>query len=124
MTTTPSYWKHLSSLIGEDRRREKRILLTYPIEVFGFSSNGRFFAERTSTLNISSAGCRFYLKAKVEPGAVVAIRLACSNIPTAQNRALLYQVIWVEPCEAGCEIGAYRLQPGNLWQVQFPEPNS
>lgn len=124
MNTVPSYWKHLNSLIGEDRRREKRILLTYPIEVFGFRTSGQFFVERTSTLNISSAGCRFPLKAKVEPGAVVAIRLASKNARGPANRAVLYQVIWVEPREGGCEIGAYRLQPGNLWQVQFPDPNS
>ncbi len=121
MATTPSYWKQLSSLVGEDRRKAKRILLTYPIEVYGFGPSGQFFTERTTTLNVSADGCRFRLKAEVEPGAVVAIRLAGKNSLPLQNDALLYQVMWIEPVEQGREIGAYRLQPGNLWQVHFPD---
>ncbi|MCL6565942.1 MAG: PilZ domain-containing protein [Acidobacteriia bacterium] len=119
--TTASYWKHLSSLIGEDRRKEKRVLLVYPIEVHGFDRYGKFFSERTTTSNISADGCRFRLQAEVEPGTVVAIRVIHTRADARTCRALLYQIVWTEPQETGWEAGACKLQEGDLWQVVFPE---
>lgn len=126
--TTASYWKHLSSLIGEDRRKEKRVLLVYPIEVHGFDRHGNFFSERTATSNISADGCRFRLQAEVEPGTVVAIRVVQTRVGTrarpdqiGARRALLYQIVWTEPQETGWEAGACKLQDGDLWQVVFPD---
>ncbi len=126
--TTASYWKYLNSLIGEDRRKEKRVLLVYPIEVHGFDRHGNFFSERTTTSNISAGGCRFRLQAEVEPGTVVAIRVVQTRVgararpePVEVSRALLYQIVWTEPQETGWEAGAFKLQEGDLWQVVFPE---
>jgi hypothetical protein len=119
--TTASYWKHLSRLIGDDRRKEKRALLVYPIEVHGFDRHGKFFSERTATSNISAEGCRFHLQAEVEPGTLVAVSVVRSQASAPATRALLYQIVWTEPQETGWEAGACKLQEGDLWQVVFPE---
>ncbi|MCL6482490.1 MAG: PilZ domain-containing protein [Firmicutes bacterium] len=119
--TTASYWKYLSRLVGEDRRKEKRVLLVYPIEVHGFDRHGKFFCERTTTSNISAEGCRFHLQAEVELGAIVAVSVLRSQASAPATRALLYQIVWTEPQENGREAGACKLQEGDLWQVVFPE---
>jgi hypothetical protein len=59
-----------------ERRREARYPLQLPIEVSGFDSHGRFFAECTDTCDVSDHGCRFALRQEVRKDAVVAIRQA------------------------------------------------
>ena len=49
-------WELLSREVMQDRRKGKRVCLTFPIEVSGFDRSGRLFSERTVTQDISEAG--------------------------------------------------------------------
>ena len=51
------------------------IPIEFSMEVSGFDHAGRFFTERTSTVDASFCGCKFHLRTPVEKGTVVAIRL-------------------------------------------------
>lgn len=120
-TTTASYWEQLNEMIGEDRRREKRLSLAVPIEVHGFDSNGRFFVTRTVTHNISEGGCCLLLEGEPEPGGVLAIRVIQNDGQLHPQKPLLFQVAWIEAEEGHWLIGARKLQPDNIWHVAFPK---
>ena len=116
-------WQQLSEEASKDRRRERRIHLAFPIEVSGFDINGRYFAERTATSDVSQGGCRFPLQTEVGRGTVVAIKLVSRESGAAQpGRPLLFQVAWVAQEEEGWTLGASNLQRENLWCVAFPPP--
>ncbi len=116
-------WQQLSEEASKDRRRERRIHLAFPIEVSGFDINGRYFAERTATSDVSQSGCRFPLQTEVGRGTVVAIKLVSREPGSAQpGRPLLFQVVWVARGEKGWTLGASNLQRENLWCVAFPSP--
>lgn len=106
---------------GDDRRRCKRLALTYQIEVSGFDRTGQLFRDRVTTLDVSEQGCKFSLSHEIECGDVVAIRLAERNGSRRDNRKpLLFEIIWVEPNPCGWIIGAAKLQPENIWHIAFP----
>jgi hypothetical protein len=119
ITKTP-YWEELNSLIGEDRRRERRIPLTFPVEVNGFDRQGRYFSERTTTTDVSEWGCRLQLAAEVEPGTVVALRIVSRSPEKGVRRALLFQIVWVEWGDGSSSVGAAKLQTENIWNMAFP----
>ncbi len=48
-----------SELVARLERRQWRESLRVPVEVSGFDSRGRFFTERTSTLDVSDSGYFF-----------------------------------------------------------------
>ncbi len=58
-----------------ERRREWRESRHVPVEVSGFDAHGRFFTERTSTLDVSDSGCCFLLNAEIEKDSVVSVRV-------------------------------------------------
>lgn len=107
--------------VGQDRRGEGRRPLDLPIEVFGFDSQGRFFAEPTVTLNISDTGCRFKINRECEPNAVVAIKLLANSSQPSTEGALLYQIVWARQEGNGWVYGAAQLQKGTPWGAVFPE---
>lgn len=116
-------WKHLSEEASKDRRRERRIRLTFPIEVSGFDRSGRYFSERTLTSDVSQSGCRFHLKSEVECSTVVAIKLVTRETGMPRSgRPLLFQVVRAACEKDGWSVGASSLQPENLWCVAFPSP--
>jgi hypothetical protein len=119
ITKTP-YWEELNTMIGEDRRKERRIPLTFPVEVNGFDRQGRYFSERTATTDVSEWGCRLQLAADVEPGTVVALRIVARGANGGVRRALLFQIVWVEFTEGVNMVGAAKLQPENIWNMDFP----
>lgn len=118
-TKTP-YWEELNSMIGEDRRKERRIPLTFPVEVNGFDRQGRYFSERTATTDVSEWGCRLQLVAEVEPGTVVALRIVSRAPDSGVRRALLFQIVWVEWSDGLNAVGAAKLQSENIWNMAFP----
>src|SRR5713226_2833225 len=111
-------WEALSEEASQDRRKGKRIPLSYRIEVTGFDRAGRLFAEHTTTSNISEEGCRFVVKTPLQRGDVVAIKLM-SREPSLppQNRSLLFQVAWIAREQDGWAVGALKLQPENIWHT-------
>ncbi len=114
-------WEELSVEANRDTRREKRVLLVFPIEVCGFNLLGEFFAERTSTDDISESGCQFRLHAELQSGSIVAIRLTTrKGIPFPAHKPRLFQVAWVSREGDSWATGARKLQPGNIWPMAFP----
>jgi hypothetical protein len=114
-------WEELSNEASQDRRSERRILLSCPIEVSGFNNKGEFFTERTTTADISESGCRFQVKAQVETGAILALKLISRhNSETLPKRPFLYEVARVTPERDGWTLGVVKLQPESIWCVLFP----
>jgi hypothetical protein len=114
-------WAELTKLVMEDRRRSKRVPLVFPIEVSGFDCSGRHFSKTAKTCDISEAGCRFQIKAQIEPGEVVAIQLiARSNDQAPAGKAVLFQIVWVSRHPDCWEVGALKLQPESIWHMSFP----
>jgi hypothetical protein len=106
---------------GPERRREPRKPLALPIGVSGFDRNGRFFTERTATLDVSSLGCRFPLRAELGKDSVVAIRLLrTGDSLESDSPPVLFRLAWVTQTEQGWTLGAEQLQPDQPWSVHFP----
>ena len=114
-------WETLSQEALQDRRRGKRVPLTYSIEVSGFDRGGRLFTERTSTWDVSEDGCCFRVKTPLQRGDVVAINLVSrQHADRAVNRSLLFQIMWTAQERDGWNAGAMKLQPESIWHATFP----
>jgi hypothetical protein len=86
-----------------------------------FNNKGEFFTERTTTADISESGCRFQVKAQVETGGILALKLISRhNSETLTNRPFLYEVARVAPAREGWTLGVVKLQPESIWSVLFP----
>jgi hypothetical protein len=104
------------SIALQDRRRESRALIVYPIEVSGFDRFGRFHTELTKTRDVSLMGCSFYLHMEVEKGLVLALRVvhpkgACEG----GSGTVLFHVVRVRPRPDGYSVGVLRLAPESPW---------
>ncbi len=114
-------WEQLSAEASDDRRREKRIRLVFPIEVCGFGRKGQFFIEQTATADVSQNGCSFSLKTEVDRGAFVALKLIKRNSAESNTeRPLLFEIARMNPIVNGWVLGAKKLQPENPWCIAFP----
>jgi hypothetical protein len=110
---------------GPNRRKSKRVTISFPIEVSGFDEAGRMFRERAVTNDVSEHGCRFDLMRELKGGEVVAIQLGSrSGQRSDKSRPLLFEVAWVNPSVHGWTVGALKLQPDNLWHLVFPANKS
>jgi hypothetical protein len=119
----PTNWGELSTEASHDRRKERRIPLAFPIEVSGFDTNGKFFAERSVTMDISENGCKFQLKSQVERSSVLALKVFHRNgSGSFPERPLLFRVARVIQEDDGWTLGAVKLQPESIWCVAFPSP--
>lgn len=115
-------WEELSQEAQKDRRKGKRLPLTFPIAVSGFVKNGRMFGEATKTTDVSELGCRFTLKTPVASGDIVAIKLLSRRDgATPATAPLLFRIVWVHRDGNLWNVGAFKLQPENIWHVAFPE---
>ncbi len=121
MRTWMDWASVLVAEVAQDWRREGRSPLALPIEVFGFDTQGRFFAEPTLTLNISDTGCSFKLTRESEPNAVVAIKLLANGSQPPPDRGLLFQVVWVRREDGGWVYGAAQLQKETPWGDLHPD---
>ena len=115
-------WKELSEEANADRRREKRINLTFSIELFGFNSANHYFTERSVTINVSKSGCQFRLKNQLNEKTVVAIRVAPPEGSQAlPQKPVLFLISWVKQAGDKWAVGATTLQPENIWPIAVPE---
>lgn len=118
-------WEELSREVQEDRRKHKRVTLTFPVEVTGFDINRQLFCERTVTQDISASGCRFLLNRRIARGDVVAIRLlGCERENTQPGRPLLFNVIWVAHQDNAWVAGALMVQREKFWHMEFPDKDN
>lgn len=118
-----SHWEELSEEARRDRRLERRVNLSFPIEIFGFNKSNHYFTERAVTINVSQGGCGFHIKTEVDPRTVVAIRLVSrEGGQPFPHRPVLFMISWVKKTGKHCwAVGAAKLQPENLWQIAIPE---
>jgi hypothetical protein len=103
---------------GKERRRTRRVRLSFQIEVSGRDRAGHLFHEAAVTTDVNEDGCRFDLVRQLQRGDVVGIRvLGREGKP---GKLALFEVVWAKPSERGWTVGAVRLQPVNVWNVHFP----
>lgn len=107
-----------------ERRLEWRESRRVSIEVSGFDTRGRFFTERTSTLDVSDSGCSFLLNAEVEKNKAVSVRVVRRrNGLVLDDPPVLFRVIWtrfIYPGRPKWTVAGAKLQPVKLWTVGFP----
>ncbi|MFZ0211446.1 MAG: PilZ domain-containing protein [Candidatus Acidiferrales bacterium] len=115
-------WEELGIEASQDRRSETRLPLAVSVEVSGFDLAGRFFSERTKTVDISESGCSFHLKNDIARGSIVGIRIKSeAEDGSALRRPLLYQVARSEHVQSDWIVGAAKLQPESIWLAFFPK---
>ncbi|HVN08451.1 MAG TPA: PilZ domain-containing protein [Patescibacteria group bacterium] len=119
--TQASPWDELTAEAQRDRRREPRLKLPYPIEVYGFDRAGHYFSERTVTLNVSPGGCMLDLKHHPEERGVLAIRrTARDGTRMAEHKPMLFLVCWTQRLGRRWAVGASKLQTGDFWGLSTP----
>jgi len=116
-------WEELGIQASQDRRHEPRLPLSVAIEVSGLDPNGKFFCQRTRTVDVSESGCSFQLKNGVERGSVVAIRVSTTaKDEVANKKPFLYQVARSERQTDSWIVGAAKLQRESIWFAVFRKP--
>ena len=116
VTETLTNWDELSAETKNERRRQPRVAVKYPIEVCGFSRYGRYFTERTFTMDVSDGGRRLRLRHEVEKGSVVAIRVITRRHGQESDaRPVLFHVNWFLPMTTNWTLGVSKLQSGAPW---------
>jgi len=115
----------LVSAARPERRAEHRETRSVPVEISGFDARGRFFTERTKTLDVSESGCRLELRAEVEKHSAISVRvIRRRNGMMMDDPPVLFRVVWVRHTNPGWMIAGAKLQPVQLWTVGFPvEPS-
>ena len=95
------------------RRREPRVDVRLPVEVYGTDADGFPFLQFVNTHNISPEGARLCgLKPRLELGAVVGVR--------CYEKEGHFRVVWTHKSGSGFyEIGIHNLTPGNaIWNLE------
>ncbi|HTQ85971.1 MAG TPA: PilZ domain-containing protein [Candidatus Solibacter sp.] len=117
-------WDEMTAEAQRDRRREPRLKLPYPVEVYGFDRSGQYFSERTVTLNVSAGGCMLDVKHQPEEQGVLAIRrITRDGTRMADHKPMLFLVCWTERSGRRWAVGVSKLQPGDIWGLSMPQDN-
>jgi c-di-GMP-binding flagellar brake protein YcgR len=104
-----------------DRRREKRVNLTFSIAISTFPRNADLKNERTRTIDISERGCRFATHLPLERGNVVMIGLLGPDEKnTTQEKLGRFEVMWTTKQPNVRIVGARQTEGDSLWGVSFP----
>lgn len=120
--TQLSNWDELTAEAQRDRRREPRLKLPYPVEVYGFDRSGQYFSERTVTVNVSSGGCMLDVKHEPEQQGVLALRrIARDGSRTPEQKPVLFLVCWTQKVGRRWMVGVSKLQPGDIWGLTMPQ---
>jgi c-di-GMP-binding flagellar brake protein YcgR len=110
-----------NEVTAADRRREKRVNLTFSIAISTFSRDADLIAERTRTIDISENGCRFATRLPLERGNVLAIALVGLDEKTiAQEKSRRFEVMWTAEHSNVRIVGARQTDGDTLWNVSFP----
>ena len=116
------HWDELTAEAQRDRRREPRLTLPYPVEVFGFDRAGHYFSERTVTLNVSPCGCMLDLKHHPEEQGVMAIRrTARDGTRVPEHKPMLFLVCWTQRLGRRWAVGVSKLQSGDFWGLSMSQ---
>ncbi len=117
-------WEEISAEARRDRRREPRLKLPFPVEVYGFDHHGLYFMERTATLNVSPSGCMLELKHQPDEKGVLAIRrVSREGTRLEGHKPVLFEVCWAHRSGRRWFVGACKLQSGDVWGLSSPSNN-
>jgi hypothetical protein len=108
----------------QERRRSRRILLSFHVEVSGIGINGVPYCDHAAASDVSDRGCQIHLTREVQAGDLLTIRVVRrGELDHEQEAPFLYQTVWVEPSESGngWVVGLMALEPGNPWRIHFPQ---
>ena len=104
-----------------ERRRCKRIPLTFDVELSGIGLNGVPYCDHAAASDVSDRGCQLHLAREVQPGDLLSIRVVWrKDAGVEQEAPFLYQAVWVESSAGGWIAGLAALEPGNPWRMTFP----
>jgi len=120
--TQTESWDELAAEAQRDRRREPRLKLPYPVEVYGFDRSGLYFTERTVTMNVSTSGCMLDVKHEPEEHGVLAVRrIGRDGTRTPEHKPVLFLVCWIRKIGRRWTLGLSKLQPSDLWGLGMPQ---
>jgi hypothetical protein len=106
---------------SQNRRVEPRVNQRIPVEVCGFNRHGRYFSEKTFTVEVSDGGCRLRLRTEVEAQSIVAVRLILRRMGREiETRPSLFQVNWLQVQPNGWTLGVSKLQTGTMLLTDVP----
>jgi PilZ domain-containing protein len=121
-TAPTSSWDELTAEAQRDRRREPRLNLPYPIEVYGFDRTGHYFSERTVTLNVSPGGCMLDIKHEPEQQGVLAIRrITRDGSRVSEHKPMLFLICWTQKLGRRWAVGVSKLQSGDIWGLSVAQ---
>jgi hypothetical protein len=106
---------------SQSTRREPRSSTELTFAVCGLSSNGRFFVELCSTVNISRSGCCLRLRTRPQSDSALVLRgvPGGTSLPAGTSQ-LLFQLAWMRPADGDWLIGAFALGEADLFRLAFP----
>ena len=105
-----------------ERRRCKRIPLSFHVEVSGIGRNGVPYCDHAAASDVSDRGCQLHLTREVQLGDLLTIRVVRrKDAGVEQDAPFLYQAVWVESSAGGWIAGLVALEPGNPWRINFPQ---
>jgi hypothetical protein len=115
MTTEILDWNKIA-IPGLKPVREDRRTIWLPIEICGFDRWGRFFTERTTTLNVCESGCKFSLRTETSISAPFAIRMGndCKS-GEKPSHSVLFRIVRLEKFSGGWLVAASKLQHDECW---------
>jgi hypothetical protein len=97
-----------------DRRCTRRLARAQQVQVRGFDATGRYFSERTQTVDVSDSGCRMMLRIAVSIGSILRVTVL-SGAAGASSAAAQFEVVWTRQQGTACELGARLVKGSSPW---------
>ena len=120
--TAQTDWNVLAQQTIDERRKEKRVNLRFPVQVSGFTGTGKLFCKNTYTTDISATGCRVILDEVVARGDTIGLKLLIKAEPGAPIvKPQMFQILWRARKDGVWMVGALNLTDDKFWMVDFPE---
>jgi len=115
-------WEILAQQTIDERRKEKRVNLRFPVQVSGFTSTGKLFCKNTYTTDVSATGCRVVLDEVVACGDMIGIKLLIKAEPGAPIiKPQMFQILWRARKDNVWMVGALKMTEDKFWMVEFPD---
>jgi len=115
-------WNQLSQEAREDRRRGKRVVLNYNLEVRGADEQGVYYVSMARTRNVSEHGCCFEIGRAVKQGEVVSLQVMRRGPGGGKEstKPMIFRLCWVARENDLWISGAEMTAQEKLWDITFP----
>jgi len=105
-----------NSEANRSKRRSVRVVIDIPVTVFGQTSDGKIFGEKTKTVTVNAHGCLVIVKTNIDPQKPVL--LVNTKTGAEMQSHIAYRK---EIAEGLLEIGIDFEQPvPRFWGINFP----